>query len=136
MNLFDNKMYIIDVKVNGLKINMKIGVSIQCFRRRPQHVALWRLMFWLWQIKIANDVYFQSCQLMLHGLNRKIKFLKITIVACSHVTPLCQHATWFNWHSTWLRQQDEYANTRLKNNDHVYTCFGTVDNSSNKWTTD
>ena len=52
-------MYIIDVKVNGLKINMKIGVSIQCFRRRPQQVALWRWMFWLWQIKIANDVYFQ-----------------------------------------------------------------------------
>ena len=45
-------------------------LSIQCFRRRPQQVALWRLMFWLWQIKIANDVYFQSCQLMLHGLNR------------------------------------------------------------------
>ena len=31
MNLFDRKIYIIYVKLNGLKINLKIGVSIQCF---------------------------------------------------------------------------------------------------------
>ena len=30
----------IDVKVNGLKINLKIGVSIQCFQRLPQQVRL------------------------------------------------------------------------------------------------
>ena len=40
LNLFDNKIYIIQVKVNGLKINLKIGVSIQCFRRHPQQVRL------------------------------------------------------------------------------------------------
>ena len=40
MNLFDNKIYIIDVKANGLKIHLKIGDSIQCFRRRPQRVRL------------------------------------------------------------------------------------------------
>ena len=38
--LKDNKIYIFDVKVNGLKINLKIGVLIQCFRRRPQQVRL------------------------------------------------------------------------------------------------
>ena len=40
IDLFVNKIYIIDVKVNGLKINLKIGVSFQCFRRRPQQVCL------------------------------------------------------------------------------------------------
>ena len=40
LNLFDNEIYIIDVKVNGLKINLKIGVSIECFRPRPQQIAL------------------------------------------------------------------------------------------------
>ena len=34
------KSFLIDVKVNGLKINLNIGVSIQCFRRRPQQVPL------------------------------------------------------------------------------------------------
>ena len=40
LNSFDNEIYIIDVKVNGLKINLKNGVLIQCFRRRPQQVRL------------------------------------------------------------------------------------------------
>ena len=72
MNLFDNKIYIIDVKVNGLKINLKIGVSIQCFRRRPQQVHLCTLHCDVecfdWPTKTTNNVYFQSCQLMFCGL--------------------------------------------------------------------
>ena len=61
MNSFDNKIFIIDVKVNGLKINLKIGVSIQCFRQSPEqvhllHITLWRRMF---QMKTTVDVYFQ-----------------------------------------------------------------------------
>ena len=42
--ILNNKIYIIDVKVNGLKINLKIVVSIQCYRRRPQHVCLCTLL--------------------------------------------------------------------------------------------
>ena len=41
--LFDNRIYKIDVKVNGLLINMTIGISIQCFRQRPQQVRLYIL---------------------------------------------------------------------------------------------
>ena len=40
LNLFDNQIYIIDIKVNGLKINLKFRVSIQCFRRPLQQVRL------------------------------------------------------------------------------------------------
>ena len=36
----DNKIYIIDVKLNRPKIILKIGVSIQCFRQRQQQVCL------------------------------------------------------------------------------------------------
>ena len=68
MNLFDDKMYIIDVKVNVLKINLKIGVSIQCFRRRPQQVRLCVLHCDVERTKTTNNVYFQSCQLILRGL--------------------------------------------------------------------
>ena len=32
-------------------------------------IALWHQMFWLYQMKITNDVYFQSCQLIFRGLN-------------------------------------------------------------------
>ena len=40
----NNKIYITDVKQNGLKIKLKIVVSIQCYRRRPQHVRLCTLL--------------------------------------------------------------------------------------------
>ena len=40
LNSFDNEIYIIDVKVYGLKNNVTIGVSIQYFRRRPQQARL------------------------------------------------------------------------------------------------
>ena len=57
-------MYIIDVKVNVLKINLKIGVSIQCFQRRPQ---LDRLCVLHCDVE-RTKTYFQSCQLILRGL--------------------------------------------------------------------
>ena len=60
--------------ISGLKLNYEKGISIQCFGWSPQQVSLrplrilWCRMFWLWPIKITNNVYFQSCQLMFRCL--------------------------------------------------------------------
>ena len=55
LNSFDDKIYIIDVKVNGLKI----GVSIQCFQGRPQQVCLCILHCDVECFDCTNNVYFQ-----------------------------------------------------------------------------
>lgn len=51
----------------------EIGVSIQCFPRRPPSSlyspnALWHPMFWLLPMKTTKDLYLQSCQLMFLSL--------------------------------------------------------------------
>ena len=39
--------------------------------------ALWRRMLWLWPMKITNDAYFQSCQLMFRCLTEHFTILNI-----------------------------------------------------------
>ena len=79
LNLFDKRFYKIDVKVNKLKINLKIGVLIQCFREHSQQVRLCSLHC---DVKCfdCNRRKLQAmytCQLMFRGLNTvDIKNLK------------------------------------------------------------
>ena len=79
LNLFDNKFYKIDVKVNKLKINLKIGVSIQCFRGHPQQVRLCTLHCDVkcFDCNRRKSQTMYTCQLMIRGLNTvNIKNLK------------------------------------------------------------
>ena len=51
LNLFNNKICIIDVKVNGLKINLNIGIHPMFLTKSATSsslcIALWSRMFWL-----------------------------------------------------------------------------------------
>ena len=57
-------IYVIYVKLIGMKINFVKEV----FDDVRYKVCMWRRMFWLCRMKTANDVYFQSCELMFRGL--------------------------------------------------------------------
>ena len=46
-------------------------------------IALWRRMFWQWT---TNDVYFQSCQLMYHGLMQLFLLFRDTPKRYIHYT--------------------------------------------------
>ena len=77
----------------GLKINFEIGISILCFRRRQVSLRPWHCnVKWM---KISNDVYFQSCQLMCHGLIRVVCEFTVWLlkrIRVTYVTLLNRHA--------------------------------------------
>ena len=81
LNLFDNKIYIIGVKVNGLKINLKMGVSIQCFRRRPQHVRLCVLHCDVECFDCNRRKPQTTCQIMFLGLMSQIRSFNLKTIA-------------------------------------------------------
>ena len=68
LNLFDNKIYIIQVKVNGLKSTWKLEFQSNVFDDiRNKFVSAYSILTsnnWLQQTKI----YFQSCQLMFRSI--------------------------------------------------------------------
>ena len=49
------------------KGNFNLMISKTSATRNSPPIKLWRRMFRLWQMKITNDVYFQSCQLMFRS---------------------------------------------------------------------